>query len=89
MRKLAEGSQTATEEIVKIVQGIQNGAQEAVNQMAKAKIVVEAQQVAVANTNASFKHISEIVQNMAERMLEIKASSEQIDQHVKSIFRDN
>lgn len=85
VRKLAEGSQQATGEIAKIVQGIKNGAQEAFNQTAKAKMVVEAQQVAVAHTNGSFKNISETVQNTAERIQEIKASSEQIDKHIKGI----
>lgn len=85
VRKLAEGSQLATGEIAKIVQGIKDGAQEAFNLTAKAKTVVEAQKVAVDNTNGSFKNISETIQKTAERIDEILASSEQFDKQIKGI----
>jgi len=85
VRKLAEGSKQATEEIAKIVVGIQNGAQEAFDQMNKAKTVVESQELAVENTHRSFTSIATIVGSAGELMEEIKASSEKIGGHIKDI----
>lgn len=87
VRKLAEESQHATEEIEKIVLGIQVGAQEASDEMTKTKRVVELQQEAVTRTDSSFKQISKTIQKMAERIYEVKASSEDIDKKVKSISK--
>ncbi|WP_434510238.1 methyl-accepting chemotaxis protein [Desulfitobacterium sp. AusDCA] len=87
VRKLAEESQHATGEIEKIVLGIQVGAQEASDEMTKTKRVVELQQEAVTRTDSSFKQISKTIQKMAERIYEVKASSEDIDKKVKSISK--
>lgn len=85
VRKLAEGSKQATEEIGKIVSGIQNRALEASDQMNKVKTVVEAQELAVEYTNDSFRKISEIVKSMGDQMKKVKISSEQIGEHVNEI----
>lgn len=85
VRKLAEGSRQATEEIAKIVSGIQSRAQEASDQMNKAKTVVEEQEEAVEYTNNSFKRISEIVISMGDQMQKVKLSSEEIGEHVNDI----
>ncbi|KLU64794.1 methyl-accepting chemotaxis protein McpC [Desulfosporosinus acididurans] len=85
VRKLAEGSRKATEEIAEIVGNIQSRAQEASEQMNKAKTVVEAQEQAVDYTNHSFESISEIVRSMGEQMENVKNSSEQIGCHVSDI----
>lgn len=85
VRKLAEGSRDATEEIAKILGGIQSRAQEAWEQTNKAKAVIEAQEQAVEHTNSSFAKISEIVKSMGEQMQKVKTSSVEIGEHVNEI----
>lgn len=85
VRKLAEGSAHATKEISEIVNRIQSGAQGAIVHMEKAKVIVNAQQIAVDRTNLTFKSISQSVEHMSESVNEITASSEQIDSHSRQI----
>lgn len=85
VRKLAEGSAQAAGEIGRIVQKIQAGAQEAVAEVGKAKIIVEAQQGAVNHTNTVFQNISKAVEGMVESIQEIAASSEQINSSTQKI----
>ena len=85
VRKLAEESAAATGEIGKIVQTIQTGAHGAVGEMDKAKVIVDAQQAAVAQTNTVFGRISQAVDDMVKRIGEIAASSQEVNTSAQRI----
>jgi methyl-accepting chemotaxis protein len=85
VRKLAEGSAEAAEEIGQIVQKIQAGAQEAVNEMSKSRKAVEEQEIAGNQTNLVFKNISNNINSMVDSIKEIVSSSEKIDNNALTI----
>lgn len=85
VRKLAEGSAEAANEIGRIVQMIQVGTEEAVVEMDKAKVSVEAQQDASGRSDAAFQNIYQAIEVMAGSIGEIAASSEQINGNAENI----
>ncbi|MHB1421042.1 MAG: methyl-accepting chemotaxis protein [Bacillota bacterium] len=85
VRKLAEGSAQAAGEIGRIVQKIQSGAQGAVTEMDKAKVIVGAQQATADRANAVFKNISQAVEGMARSIEEIAVTTEQVQKNAGGI----
>lgn len=72
VRKLAEQSSKATNEIRELISGIQNQSQAAVNSMEEAKHIVKAQNDAVNETENIFKKISSSIKTLIEKIAEIK-----------------
>ena len=85
VRKLAEGSSQATEEISQIVQKIQLGAQQSIAQMEKTKVTVNNQQDSVKKTDTVFRNISHAVEQMTESIEEIAVSSEKVNNNAQNI----
>ncbi|WP_425804277.1 methyl-accepting chemotaxis protein [Desulfitobacterium sp. Sab5] len=86
VRKLAESSAHATQEIGDIVDRIQAGAHKAVEQMNNVNTVVGTQQNALAQTNEAFGTISQVVMKMVGTIKEISSSFNQIDESIKGIL---
>ncbi|WP_231115145.1 methyl-accepting chemotaxis protein [Neomoorella thermoacetica] len=85
VRKLAEGSAQATEEIAQIVEKIQMGARGAVAEMDKARQIVDEQKEAVSNTNVLFQSIADKIKTVAESLEEIAAGAEKLKADAQSI----
>lgn len=85
VRKLAEGSAQATEEIAQIVEKIQMGARGAVAEMDKARQIVDEQKEAVSNTNVLFQSIADKIKTVAASLEEIAAGAEKLKADAQSI----
>lgn len=77
VRTLAENSSQATQEIYKLVEEIQSGTQNAVQEMAKAKDTVVDQRTVIDRVNSIFREISEVVEG-------ITGNIEQVEQGVRN-----
>lgn len=85
VRKLAEGSSQATEEIGRIVQNIQAGAEAAVAEMDRAKDIVVAQDAATRDSSRAFHAIAAAVNQMDESIKQVAIFAEQVEGNAKSI----
>ncbi len=72
IRKLAEQSSKAAEEIKALIEGIQNQSKVAVDAMANAKNIVEQQDIAVAETEKIFNKILVSIRSLVDKVSEIK-----------------
>ncbi|SMB99470.1 methyl-accepting chemotaxis protein [Thermanaeromonas toyohensis ToBE] len=77
VRRLADGSAKATEEIASLVEEIQARAISAVEGMGKVKEVVLAQKAASDRTTRAFRSISEAIEKMAMHIKDISLSVEE------------
>ncbi|RKD34388.1 methyl-accepting chemotaxis protein [Thermohalobacter berrensis] len=78
IRKLAEESSKAADEIKKLIEGIQNKSKLAVSAMDKSKSIIEAQDVAVKETKEIFSQIIESIQNLSQKVSQIKIYNEEM-----------
>ncbi|MBC7343111.1 MAG: methyl-accepting chemotaxis protein [Clostridia bacterium] len=85
VRKLAEGSAHAAEEIGLIIDKIQAGARKAANEVDKSYAVIEAQQTAADQANQVFGQISKAVNSVTESIQEIASFAEQVNNHAQGI----
>lgn len=85
VRKLAEGSLLAAGEIGRIVERVQIGAQEAVQEMEISQGTIKAQAVAVDHTDAIFRQISQSVSEAAGSMENINSVGTQIAERAQGI----
>ncbi|WP_427338241.1 methyl-accepting chemotaxis protein [Caloranaerobacter sp. DY30410] len=72
IRKLAEQSSKAAEEIKALIEGIQNQSKIAVDAMANARVIVEEQDLAVLETEKIFNKILISIRNLVDKVSEIK-----------------
>ncbi|MGE5380000.1 MAG: methyl-accepting chemotaxis protein [Methylocystaceae bacterium] len=84
VRKLAEQSAESSHEIARLIQEIQTGASNAVNQMKKAENTVNRQEQAVINAKNHFEQIHNAVQEIVFQIQEIAASAHQLETHAKN-----
>lgn len=80
VRKLAEESSKASQNIVELITEIQNGVKEAVEEVKKVEKIVDEQENAVVSTSNAFEGISEVVKKVNQNILEVSKSVEIIDQ---------
>ncbi|HHW08175.1 MAG TPA: hypothetical protein GXX34_11725, partial [Clostridia bacterium] len=85
VRKLAEGSAQAAGEIGRIVQEIQQGAKEAVDNMETAQATNRVQKEAVEATDHIFRRISEGVREVAHSINEVAEAEHQIVERTQKI----
>ncbi|HHY59322.1 MAG TPA: methyl-accepting chemotaxis protein [Clostridia bacterium] len=85
VRKLAEGSAQAAGEIARIVQEIQQGAKEAVQNMETAQATNRIQKEAVEATDRIFRRISEGIKGVAHSINEVAEAERQIVERTESI----
>lgn len=72
IRKLAEQSSKAAEEIKSLIEGIQNQSKVAVGAMANTRNIVEQQDIAVTETEKIFNKILVSIRSLVEKVSEIK-----------------
>ncbi|TCO69695.1 methyl-accepting chemotaxis protein [Marinisporobacter balticus] len=80
VRKLAEESGKASQNIHDLIYEIQNGVGKAVKEMDQVKIVVDEQENAVENTVNVFENILKAVGNVAENIKEVSKSCEKLNE---------
>lgn len=85
VRKLAEGSAQAANEIGRIVQEIQQGAKEAVENMQAAQATSQVQKEAVIETDNIFRRISQGIKEVAQSINAIAAAEQQIVERTQRI----
>ncbi|MDS1030517.1 methyl-accepting chemotaxis protein [Bacillota bacterium LX-D] len=85
VRKLAEQSAQATNEIGQIIQKIQSGASEVVREIEQSKQIVDAQMSSAENVNSAFKNIAEAVQGMNESIEAFNAASQEMEQNAQKV----
>lgn len=79
VRKLAEQSSKATQEIRDLISGIQNQSKSAVASMEDAKAIVEAQDTAVEETGSIFDDISTSIKALIDKVAQVKSYSDEMD----------
>lgn len=84
IRKLAEQSKTATTEIKKIINNVQQKSDIAVKAIAETEEVVNEQEVAVEQTQQIFNEISKSIEAMISKVDEIKSATVSIDKKKQS-----
>ncbi|RKD21637.1 hypothetical protein BET04_07390 [Caminicella sporogenes] len=85
VRKLAEQSAKASNEIRELIAGIQNQSDNAVKSMEKARIIVKEQDKAVEETNGIFTKISNSVKVLIQKMSEIRKYNEDMAEKKEEI----
>jgi len=76
IRKLAEQSAEASRSIKSLIDNIQAKSKNAVNTVDESKKIIEAQNVAVAETQGAFNDISEMLQSISDNLLSISSLNE-------------
>lgn len=84
VRKLAEGSSSATKEINTLIHEIQLGVEKTVTEMNKGKAVVNELNDAAINTEKSFIEIYEVVDQVNKYIEEVSRTAKEVDQ--SSVF---
>jgi methyl-accepting chemotaxis protein len=86
IRKLAEQSNRSTEEIKKIIEGIQGKSTMAVNAMSEASEIVAAQDKAVGETRGIFTEIMNAIAVLTSRVEEIKNSTTEVQENKENVL---
>lgn len=85
VRKLAEQSATSSENIIVLIKEIQQATLQSVEKVAKAKQVVDNQELAVNDTRASFDQIKQSVESIVVRIHEVSAAEGDLNANASNI----